>query len=145
MRMAAIVGTRHLSDAPTAAALLATVDHQNPTETIMKAWLCENAIGPEALEWKDLLTLNRKQVKCTSRSKAASRNFPDLLIVQNKYQAKPPRKLSPAWAGTRQAGACERLRRGSRALPDPAGSALQRCTDGRRLDDCGIHRAHRVR
>lgn len=61
----------------------------------MKAWLCENPVGPEALAWKDLPTPEPGAGEVRVAIKAASLNFPDLLIVQNKYQMKPPLPFVP--------------------------------------------------
>lgn len=61
----------------------------------MKAWLCENPVGPEALAWKDLPTPEPAAGQVRVAIKAASLNFPDLLIVQNKYQMKPPLPFVP--------------------------------------------------
>jgi NADPH2:quinone reductase len=64
-------------------------------EINMNAWLCENPIGPDALQWKDLPTPQPKAGEVRIAIKAASLNFPDLLIVQNKYQMKPPLPFVP--------------------------------------------------
>jgi len=61
----------------------------------MQAWLCENPVGVEALQWKELPTPNPKAGEVLIEIKAASLNFPDLLIVQNKYQMKPPLPFVP--------------------------------------------------
>lgn len=61
----------------------------------MKAWLCENPIGPQALAWKDLPTPEPAAGEVRVAIKAASLNFPDLLVVQNKYQMKPPLPFVP--------------------------------------------------
>lgn len=61
----------------------------------MQAWLCENPVGVEALQWKELPTPQPKAGEVLIEIKAASLNFPDLLIVQNKYQAKPPLPFVP--------------------------------------------------
>ncbi|MEP7058256.1 MAG: NADPH:quinone oxidoreductase family protein, partial [Caldimonas sp.] len=50
----------------------------------MHAWLCENPIGADALAWKELPTPEPKAGEVRVAIKAASLNFPDLLIVQNK-------------------------------------------------------------
>ncbi|HUR87879.1 MAG TPA: NADPH:quinone oxidoreductase family protein [Ramlibacter sp.] len=55
----------------------------------MHAWLCENPTGVDALQWKELPTPEPKAGEVLIEIKAASLNFPDLLIVQNKYQHKP--------------------------------------------------------
>src|SRR5512132_1145504 len=61
----------------------------------MRAWLCENPVGVEALQWKDLPTPQPKAGEVLIEIKAASLNFPDLLIVQNKYQSKPALPFVP--------------------------------------------------
>jgi NADPH2:quinone reductase len=61
----------------------------------MHAWLCENPVGVEALQWKELPTPAPKAGEVLIEIKAASLNFPDLLIVQNKYQMKPPLPFVP--------------------------------------------------
>src|SRR5215208_4160790 len=61
----------------------------------MHAWLCENPVGVEALQWKELPTPQPKAGEVLIEIKAASLNFPDLLIVQNKYQTKPPLPFVP--------------------------------------------------
>ena len=50
----------------------------------MHAWLCENPVGVDALQWKELPTPEPKAGEVLVEIKAASLNFPDLLIVQNK-------------------------------------------------------------
>ncbi|NIC40715.1 NADPH:quinone oxidoreductase family protein [Aquabacterium sp. A08] len=61
----------------------------------MHAWLCENPVGVEALAWKELPTPQPGPGQVLVEIKAASLNFPDLLIVQNKYQMKPPLPFVP--------------------------------------------------
>jgi len=70
----------------------------------MHAWLCENPTGVEALQWKELPTPEPKAGEVRVAIKAASLNFPDLLIVQNKYQMKPPLPFVP---GSEYAGVVE--------------------------------------
>ncbi|MFX7870554.1 alcohol dehydrogenase catalytic domain-containing protein, partial [Acinetobacter baumannii] len=67
----------------------------------MKAWLCENPVGVEALQWRELPAGALPAGQLRAQIKAASLNFPDLLIVQNKYQMKPPLPFVP---GTEFAG-----------------------------------------
>ncbi len=71
----------------------------------MHAWLCENPIGVQALEWKELPTPTPSTGEVLVKIKAASLNFPDLLIVQNKYQMKPALPFVPGseYAGVVQA------------------------------------------
>jgi NADPH:quinone reductase len=68
----------------------------------MKAWLCENPTGVDALQWKELPTPAPKAGEVRIAVRAASLNFPDLLIVQNKYQFKPPVPFVPGaeYSGT---------------------------------------------
>jgi NADPH2:quinone reductase len=61
----------------------------------MHAWLCENPVGVEALKWTELATPEPKAGEVLIEIQAASLNFPDLLIVQNKYQMKPPLPFVP--------------------------------------------------
>src|SRR6187549_1263850 len=61
----------------------------------MQAWLCENPVGVDALQWKEMPTPNPKAGEVLIEINAASLNFPDLLIVQNKYQMKPPLPFVP--------------------------------------------------
>ncbi len=71
----------------------------------MHAWLCENPVGVDALTWKEIPTPQPKAGEVLIEIKAASLNFPDLLIVQNKYQTKPPLPFVPGseYAGVIQA------------------------------------------
>ena len=71
----------------------------------MQAWLCENPIGVDALTWKDLPMPQPSAGQVLIEIKAASLNFPDLLIVQNKYQMKPTLPFVPGseYAGVVQA------------------------------------------
>jgi NADPH:quinone reductase len=61
----------------------------------MHAWLCENPTGVDAVAWKELPTPQPGPGEVLISIKAASLNFPDLLIVQNKYQMKPPLPFVP--------------------------------------------------
>jgi NADPH2:quinone reductase len=61
----------------------------------VKAWLCENPTGVDALAWKELPTPDPKPGEVRIAVRAASLNFPDLLVVQNKYQVKPPLPFVP--------------------------------------------------
>jgi NADPH2:quinone reductase len=61
----------------------------------MHAWLCENPVGVEALRWQEMPTPTPGEGEVLVEIEAASLNFPDLLIVQNKYQFKPPLPFVP--------------------------------------------------
>ena len=71
----------------------------------MHAWLCENPVGVDALNWTEIPTPTPKAGEVLIEIKAASLNFPDLLIVQNKYQMKPALPFVPGseYAGIVQA------------------------------------------
>jgi NADPH:quinone reductase len=72
----------------------------------MHAWLCENPVGVEALQWKELPTPEPGPGQARLAIQAASLNFPDLLIVQNKYQMKPALPFVP---GSEYAGVIEAI------------------------------------
>jgi len=81
----------------------------------MHAWLCTNPIGVDALQWTELPTPEPGPGQVRVAIKAASLNFPDLLIVQNKYQFKPPLPFVP---GSEYAGVVEAVGEGvSRVKP----------------------------
>jgi NADPH2:quinone reductase len=73
------------------------------------AWLCENPVGVEALNWKEIPTPSPQKGQVLVRIEAASLNFPDLLIVQNKYQMKPDLPFVP---GSEYAGVIEAVGEG---------------------------------
>ena len=79
----------------------------------MHAWLCENPTGVDALQWKELPTPEPKAGEVRVAIRAASLNFPDLLIVQNKYQMKPPLPFVP---GSEYAGVVEAVGEGVKHL-----------------------------
>jgi NADPH:quinone reductase len=79
----------------------------------MHAWLCENPTGVDALNWKELPTPQPKAGEVLIEIKAASLNFPDLLIVQNKYQIKP---LLPFVPGSEYAGVVQAVGEGVKHL-----------------------------
>ncbi|WP_343592802.1 NADPH:quinone oxidoreductase family protein [Paracidovorax wautersii] len=61
----------------------------------MHAWLCTDPTGVDALTWTEQPTPSPRAGEVLIEIKAASLNFPDLLIVQNKYQMKPPLPFVP--------------------------------------------------
>lgn len=68
----------------------------------MHAWICDNPTGVDAVNWKELPTPVPGPDEVLVKIEAASLNFPDLLIVQNKYQFKPEPPFVPGseFAGT---------------------------------------------
>ena len=79
----------------------------------MHAWLCTNPTGVDALAWTELPTPTPKAGEVRVAIKAASLNFPDLLIVQNKYQMKPALPFVP---GSEYAGVVEAVGEGVTTL-----------------------------
>ncbi len=61
----------------------------------MKALLCKQFGPPESLVLEDLPSPSAGAGEVVISIKAASVNFPDVLIIQNKYQFKPPLPFSP--------------------------------------------------
>jgi NADPH2:quinone reductase len=61
----------------------------------MKAVLCRQFGPPESLVIEDLPSPKPGPGEVVLSVKAASVNFPDVLIIQNKYQFKPPLPFSP--------------------------------------------------
>lgn len=105
----------------------------------MHAWLCETLDGVEALQWRELPTPEPKAGEVRIAIKAASLNFPDLLIVQGKYQFKPPLPFVP---GSEYAGVVEALGEGVThlqvgapvaAIVGTGGFATHACVDATRL------------
>ncbi|UFS56469.1 NADPH:quinone oxidoreductase family protein [Comamonadaceae bacterium M7527] len=68
----------------------------------MHAWQCDNPTGVESLVWTELPDPQPNDDEVVVAIAAASLNFPDLLMVQNKYQIKPPVPFVPGaeFAGT---------------------------------------------
>ncbi len=75
----------------------------------MKAWLCETLGGPESLVWKEVPTPQPKAGEVLIGIRAASLNFPDILVVQGKYQFKPALPFVP---GSEYAGVVEAVGEG---------------------------------
>ena len=61
----------------------------------MKAVLCKQYGPPESLALEELPSPQAGPGEVVVSVKAASVNFPDVLIIQNKYQFKPPLPFSP--------------------------------------------------
>ena len=72
----------------------------------MKALLCKQFGPPESLVLEDLPSPHPGAGEVVISIKAASVNFPDVLIIQNKYQVKPPLPFSP---GSELAGVVKEL------------------------------------
>ena len=61
----------------------------------MKAVVCKQYGPPESLSFEDLPSPRPGPGEAVVSVRAASVNFPDVLIIQNKYQFKPPLPFSP--------------------------------------------------
>jgi NADPH2:quinone reductase len=61
----------------------------------MRAVLCKAFGPPESLVVEDVAPLVAGPGEVVIRVRAASVNFPDVLIIENKYQLKPPLPFSP--------------------------------------------------
>lgn len=70
----------------------------------MFAWLCQSTAGVGDLRWTELPTPEPRAGQARVAIRAASLNFPDLLIVDGKYQFKPPLPFVP---GSEFAGVVE--------------------------------------
>jgi len=75
----------------------------------MKAVLCRQFGPPDSLVVEELASPRAGPGEVVVSVKAASVNFPDVLIIQNKYQFKPPLPFSP---GSELAGVVKELGEG---------------------------------
>src|SRR6185295_16063210 len=105
----------------------------------MKAVLCKSYGAPESLIVEDIPSPVAGPGDAVISVKAASVNFPDVLIIQNKYQVKPPLPFSP---GSEVAGVVKEIGEGvTQVKPGDAvfafttygGFAEEVKTDSRRL------------
>ena len=79
----------------------------------MKAVLCRQFGPPESLVIEDLPSPVAGAGEVVVSVKAASLNFPDVLIIQNKYQFKPPLPFSP---GSEMSGLVKEVGEGVRGF-----------------------------
>lgn len=104
----------------------------------MKAWLCETLDGVDAMQWRDLPTPDPQPGQVRIAVRAASLNFPDLLIVRGKYQVKPELPFVPGseCAGTVEAvgAGVTHLKVGDHvaAIGSTGGFATHACVDAAR-------------
>jgi NADPH2:quinone reductase len=91
-------------------------------ETTMQAWWCETLEGAAAMQWRSTPTPEPKPGEVRVAVRAASLNFPDLLIVEGKYQIKPALPFVP---GSEFAGVVEAVGEGVTAFaPGDAVAAI---------------------
>ena len=76
---------------------------------LMKAVVCKQYGPPHSLTFEELPSPRPGPGEAVVTVKAASVNFPDVLIIQNKYQYKPPLPFSP---GSELAGVVKELGEG---------------------------------
>src|SRR5437870_13062010 len=76
----------------------------------VKAVLCKQYGPPETLVVEELPSPRAGPGEVVVAVKAASVNFPDVLIIQNKYQFKPPLPFSP---GSELAGVVQEVGAGA--------------------------------
>ena len=79
----------------------------------MKAILCKQFGPPDTLVFEEVPSPRPGPGEVVVSVKAASVNFPDVLIIQNKYQFKPPLPFSP---GSELAGVVKELGEGVKAF-----------------------------
>ena len=105
----------------------------------MKAWLCETLDGIGAMHWREYPTPEPAAGEVRIAVRAASLNFPDLLIVEGKYQMKPPLPFVPGaeFAGTIDAvgAGVTHLKVGDpvAAIAGTGGFATHACVDAGRV------------
>src|SRR5690349_3130053 len=73
---------------------LAAICH-SPRGKAMKAALCTHYGPPEELEVRDVPNLSAGKGQVVISVKACGVNFPDVLLIQDKYQFKPPLPFPP--------------------------------------------------
>ena len=79
----------------------------------MKAILCRQFGPPDSLVFEEVASPRAGPGEVVVSVKAASVNFPDVLIIQNKYQFKPPLPFSP---GSELAGVVKEVGEGVSAF-----------------------------
>src|SRR5438876_4129752 len=88
----------------------------------MRALLCKAYGPPESLVVEDVPPPAAGPGEVVVSVRAASVNFPDVLIIQNKYQVKPPLPFSP---GSELAGVVKSVGAGvTRWKPGDRGMAI---------------------
>ena len=70
----------------------------------MHAWQCDEPTGVSGLRWVETATPAPGPGEARVAIRAASLNFPDLLVVQGKYQFKPTPPFVPGAAYFGDAG-----------------------------------------
>lgn len=63
---------------------------------MMRALVCESYGPPETLPLREIAIPQPGPGEVLIKTQAAGVNFPETLIIENKYQIKPPLPFSPA-------------------------------------------------
>ncbi len=79
----------------------------------MKAWRVNDWCEPDQMEFADIPLPEPKAGEIRISNRAASLNFYDILLIQGKYQIKPPRPFTP---GSEVAGVVDAVGEGVTAL-----------------------------
>jgi NADPH2:quinone reductase len=106
----------------------------------MKAILCKQFGPPETLVLEEVPSPRPAAGEVLVTVKAASVNFPDVLIVQNKYQVKPPLPFSP---GSEMAGIVKEVGEGV-ANAKPGDRVIAFSTYGAFAEECVVPAARLV-
>jgi len=106
----------------------------------VKAVLCKQFGPPESLVIEDLPSPKPGAGEVVVTVKAASVNFPDVLIIQNKYQVKPPLPFSP---GSELAGIVKEVGDGV-ANARPGDRVIAFATYGAFAEECLVPAARLV-
>lgn len=106
----------------------------------MKAILCRQFGPPESLVLEDVPSPEPGAGEAVVTVKAASVNFPDLLIVQNQYQVKPPLPFSP---GSEMAGIVKEVGEGVTSAK-PGDRVIAFSTWGAFAEECLVPAARLV-
>ena len=98
----------------------------------MKALLCKAWGGPETLTLEELPSPRPGPGEVVIDVKAAGVNFPDVLIIQNKYQVKPPLPFAP---GAELAGVIKEIGAGVTGF-EPGDRVIAMTTWGAFAEEC---------
>ena len=101
----------------------------------MKAVLCKQFGPPESLVVEELPSPRAGAGEVVVSVRAASLNFPDVLIIQNKYQIKPPLPFSP---GSELAGLVKEVGEGVHGYK-PGDRVLAVTTYGAFAEEVKVH------
>ncbi|MGE0126850.1 MAG: NADPH:quinone oxidoreductase family protein [Blastocatellales bacterium] len=91
----------------------------------MKAWRVNDWCEPDQMEFTDIPVPNPNPGEIRIKNKAAALNFFDILMIQGKYQARPPRPFTP---GSEVAGVVDAV--GEGVTEFKAGDRVQAMTTG---------------